>query len=136
MRWRPHSSKACAIAHSCLGAVLLCNVNIATAQNIPPNAITVSDMLSHCEESLSGEQHAIHGYCMGNIMGIGAMMTINCVQSIDGLPRHLKMSSLPATNAGVQAFVNWARNNPAQWGDLFIVGIMRALSETWPCETP
>ena len=40
----------------------------------------------------------------------------------------------PSYGAMVQAFVNWAEQNPRDWETNRIVGVMTALRANWPCK--
>jgi hypothetical protein len=35
--------------------------------------------------------------------------------------------------AAVQAFLNWAKDNPAKWGSVPEIGVITAIQETFPC---
>lgn len=100
-------------------------------------ALTVEEMLPHCETALGeGRKHVMNGWCMGTIEGLGVVMTVNCAEGgVRGdLPYSLSMQDFPSVEAGAQAFVNWARNNPARWRERFSWGAAMALSENWPCQ--
>ena len=110
---------------------------LSFASTAHAQALTVEEMLPHCETALGeGRKHVMNGWCMGTIEGLGVIMTINCAEGgVKGnLPYSLSMQSFPSVTAGAQAFVNWARSNPTRWGERFSFGAAMALSETWPCE--
>ena len=102
------------------------------------SSFTVRDMLPWCEGYLvDGPKDVMAAYCLGAVTGIHAVMQINCEISRN-LPA--PRPPLPAADgagiaeARLQAFVNWARNNPTEWETDFRVGVMKATSETWPCQ--
>jgi hypothetical protein len=104
----------------------------ATSSFAQDPAQDVQTMLNDCESDKA------FGYaaCLGTVRGTSAVMQLNCSLYRDGAGTvtALAADSSEATyGAMVQAFINWARANPAKWGTRGEVGIITALRETFPC---
>lgn len=77
------------------------------------------------------------GYCTGYVAGIAAMMTGNCSAmraGYGGAPGFAAAVESHTYGAMVQAFRNWARDNPQDWGLPAVNGIIKAMVATFPCD--
>ncbi|WP_367834143.1 Rap1a/Tai family immunity protein [Wenxinia marina] len=70
-------------------------------------------------------------FCLGVIFGLMQMSDMNCYAGLTG--RVPTAGTPPSNQAAAQAFVNWARANPSSWGQDYVVGMLLALSATFPC---
>ena len=103
---------------------------------------TVGEMLQPCEAALERtltgdpdlDHYAIH--CDSVAYGIALVMEHNCAYagSISPSAPGLMSGSVPSSTAAVQAWVNWARANPARWGDDFGPSLLPVMDEAFPCE--
>lgn len=102
---------------------------------------TVQDLLRDCEgaQTLSAgkvpRQDAWPMYCVGLIEAMAAMLTMNCEYRKEGvlIPSTNSMDGSHPNAAMIQAVINWARANPHEWRTPAVVGINRALAESFPC---
>lgn len=118
---------------------LCTNAHSQTEQDIT----SIQYLRDSCKDIASGT----HLYCIGYIKGVGQMMAMNALMgrfsSKDGptAKNYFKRAGLCAANidvvpspgAMIQAFLNWSEGHPDRWGDNSQVGVMTALSATWPC---
>ncbi len=94
----------------------------------------IGKLASDCE-SQSFEQF----YCFGRLSGIFDMMDLNAKKLISTSDRRTKILSVCNVNGGQsnaalrQIFLNWAKAHPERWSEPDQVGVVTALSETWPC---
>ncbi|MES2550064.1 MAG: Rap1a/Tai family immunity protein [Pseudomonadota bacterium] len=92
----------------------------------------VQKLLNDCE---SDEAFA-YGACLGMARGTAAVMQFNCSLYQDGtstITFFAADSSNATYGAMIQAFINWARANPSEWGTRGELGMITALRETFPC---
>ncbi len=88
-------------------------------------AATVQELLRECTEDKEEELH-----CIGYVAGIGEVMQHMGASIGFGI-----CSTGPITHGAMQqAFENWAKKHPENWGDPAGEGVMLALRETWPCK--
>lgn len=105
----------------------------------PPS---VEEMVRPCEAALSGEttgdpeMDEFAAYCFGVAHGVSVVMIHNCSYAgSSSLPAQgLASAMAPSSTAAVQAWVNWARANPAKWGDDFSWSFLPVMEEAFPCE--
>lgn len=123
-------------------AILLSSCPNAHSQT-EQNVATVQYLRNLCKDIASGT----HFYCIGYITGVGQMMAMNALMgrfsSKDGptAKNYFKRVGLcvantdivPSPGAMIQAFLNWSEMHPDHWGDNSEVGVVNALSATWPC---
>lgn len=102
---------------------------------------TVQEMLPGCsagagmDNSVNDKTYNDAQYCLGVMLGTMQLMSFNCSANEAGFstPPLLQAEMPPNTGAAAQAFVNWARENPQAWGDLFISGAILAIRDAFPC---
>lgn len=109
----------------------------ATAQSI-------GDMLPSCEAALALADRTNRSnvdedsvFCLGIAEGVMTTMWFNCEHLRSGLfsPSPILSASFPPSRyAAVQAFVNWARENPHEWGYSAAAGMANALALGFPCD--
>jgi hypothetical protein len=88
-------------------------------------AATVQELLRECTEGKELELH-----CIGYVGGIGEVMQLMGASIGFGI-----CSTGTITHGAIQqAFENWAKKHPENWGDRAPLGVMLALRETWPCK--
>jgi hypothetical protein len=84
--------------------------------------------------------HGRYAVCVGYISGIGDIMQTNGVMhpgaAVDPAPLDERLCGRPSYGAQVQAFMNWAEKHPQQWQAPRQLGVLSALSGTWPCPGP
>jgi hypothetical protein len=100
---------------------------------------TVEQGIKYCEanfiEQPTLQQVALANFCLGMTDGVARIMTLNCFSVKDGAKpeAYLSADPPPSTRAAVQAFLNWAKENPQEWGEEFNVGLMQSMYLTFPC---
>lgn len=96
--------------------------------------ITVKQLYDYC---LTNEGEFGWAYCFGVVNGVSKSMELS------GLNPSIKKANIKLTicydtavrlEAEVQAFKNWALQNPKLWYLTDAYGVMLALNQTWPCE--
>jgi hypothetical protein len=100
----------------------------AAAEGTPRN--DVQELYGYCKET-GGSQRLT--YCLGYIAGIGQLMRQmghNQEMHQYGLCSDQGIS----TGAMVQAFRNWAEQNPRSWNVDAVLGVGAALATAWPCK--
>ena len=48
--------------------------------------------------------------------------------------KHAFACNIPSYGAATQAFMNWAERNPQSWGLPPALGVMIAITQSWPCK--
>ena len=94
---------------------------------------TVQTLLENCESNEAIE----NALCAGLISGVGSVLDFNCGYSAEGynMPETLMADVDRVTNGAlIQAFKNWARDNPENWGDTDLHGMVFAISSKFPCK--
>jgi hypothetical protein len=83
----------------------------------------------------SPENSPPYGLCLGFISGVGDAMQLIGV-GVEREPETMPFAicEKPSYGAMVQAFINWAEQNPGKWESNRIVGAMTALRANWPCK--
>ena len=92
---------------------------------------TVQALYQFCK---SPDDRSRYGLCLGFITGVGDTMQLIGVgveQQPDNAP--FGICGKPSYGAMVQAFVNWAEQNPGESESNRIVGVISALRANWPC---
>ncbi len=94
---------------------------------------TVQTLLENCESNEAIE----NALCAGLISGVGSVLDFNCGYSAEGynIPDYLMADIDGVTNGAlIQAFKNWARDNPQTWKYSEIAGVVFAINSTFPCK--
>ena len=97
---------------------------------------TVQSMIEFCELALEDDTPSIRAaLCVGTAGGVFSVMNTNCELTRQGydVPEFLTAEGMPTRLAGAQAFVNYARDNPDIWGMSFYLGMIEAISDSFPC---
>lgn len=84
-------------------------------------------------ERLSDAELAAAGECGAFMRGVGTVLVYGCTSKEEGYFPLYVADAPPSTGAAVQAYINWARANPALWGESAVDGIILALMEAFPC---
>lgn len=102
------------------------HVDAVSAQKIQ----TVQELLDDCESPGLAEM-----FCLGVVAGASAVLGANCAAAVadGGATNHFRAEHVGTFGAGQQAFINWARANPARWGQPGVFGMILALEQTFPC---
>ncbi len=88
-------------------------------------------MLAMCKST--GDAYS---YCLGYVSGTAAVMEqvgLGATGNFRGAMGMCVSMPYPTGNAEVAAFIRWAEANTQLWDKPSAVGIMVALSATWPC---
>jgi hypothetical protein len=95
---------------------------------------TVQGLYQFCKV---GEDSPRYGLCIGYVAGVGDAMQIIGL-GVEQKPelRTFAICDKPSYGTMVQAFVNWAEQNPSSSESNRIVGVMKALRANWPCRAP
>jgi hypothetical protein len=121
----------------CAGLVLAGGMISAGGAMADDNVLTVQKLLDDCNAPLGSTSNM---YCLGFFGGAGEIMAFSkfgvgygskpegkkflqdlaiCGDSTYGAERH--------------AFKNWAQAHPEQWTQPASIGVVVALTQTWPC---
>jgi Mn2+/Fe2+ NRAMP family transporter len=124
-----------------IGAVSTCFILFttpATANNEPPN--TVGELYSACEPIAGRQSFTLSdmalfnaGYCMGVIHTKASEMGLNCIFQEESHPLRARTGGV-STAALIQAFVNYARDNPQEWEGYMFGGVAAAFKKYFPCD--
>lgn len=113
---------------------------LATVAALSPTRVAAEEDFKNTEHLLKWckqpETSANHAFCVGFVSGIAEMMKLVALTAHGHFRMNYGMCVSdpdPGGNAEVQAFINWTEKNPKNWGMLNEVGVILALSETWPC---
>jgi hypothetical protein len=136
--------------------VMLSIALITLSTEASAQVLTVGDAVRACQgfgdlEGFSGDTHDAFdlGMCRGVAEGVRWLMRSNCglyrakqpvIESGQlgfGTPTISFADRADAPHdvgAALQAFRNWAEENPQDWGESFVWGMIQGLSEGMPCE--
>jgi len=94
---------------------------------------TVQALYQSCK---SPEDLPPHALCLGFIAGVGDAMQLIGV-GVEQKPdtRPFAICGKPSYGAMVQAFIDWAEQNPRERESNRILGVMMALRANWPCKS-
>jgi hypothetical protein len=103
--------------------------------------ITVQDALPGCQQALQLEENAPYPVlldvveCASTAASLSTVMHLNCVYRTEGYVTHPNLSAgnPPSSLAAIQAFVNWAQDNPAAWDMDFRHAMIFVISGEFPC---
>lgn len=108
------------------------------------NKYNVQSLLKDCGSALTTSRVFCLGYVRGvadHMFSIGETMadqySRGALEKFDDrvLVTFFAACGSPASvGAMEQAFVNWAREHPKNWGMPLLDGVMMAIRETWPCD--
>lgn len=137
--------------HVLLSIVLAASPAASIAQ-----VLTVGDAVRACQgfgdlEGFSGDTRDAFdlGMCRGVAEGVRWLMRSNCgvwqagqsfielglLEDGDHAINYVDRADAPHdAGAALQAFRNWAEENPQHWGESFVWGMIQGLSEGMPCE--
>jgi hypothetical protein len=97
--------------------------------------LNIQGLLADCRAEQGSADFA---FCLGYVGGFSDLMVVNAIMATKaGVPK--PPVSMCVTNPGptygarIQAFVNWARQNPKTWSEQNFVGVAGAMAATWPC---
>lgn len=99
---------------------------------VSASATTVRDLLGYCEGGDSGAK----GVCVGMVMGVSSVMVANCGSHRNGNGNLSSSAADPkgtSYEAMIQAFQNWARDNPQEWDKPAFFGVVVTLRGLFPC---
>lgn len=117
----------------CLGLLLVASTAAGAIPALADTEDNVQRGLNDCRAVLIEEGYDA-GRCIGMAAGIGMVLAMNCFSRDDGYMPQFAAEPYPSNGAAIQAFINWAEKNPQHWGKRFSIGMMIALSETYPCK--
>lgn len=115
----------------CLGVFL--TISVSSTSSFGQVEMTVQNTLSACDAPIGSSDHM---YCLGLVSGTLAMMSATCRfirEGFGGNPIIASDGSEVTVGAALQAFKNWARDNPQEWSKRDNAGIVIALRTTFPC---
>ena len=120
-----------------VAASLVFDTQPISAQEGIERTDTAEHMLSICDLSLPDTIAEVSEVvCISRLWGVGQVMIFNCQSEEAGyrVPEDLKMSGNISHGAARQAFINYMRDNPQDWGLHWAQVASFALSQTFPCE--
>lgn len=106
------------------------------AQDVPEE-YNAETMLSFCEGTYEEENADLQSLvCTFRIQGVLSIMGENCASKQVGYdPVPTLMASPPSSNrAARQAFINYMKDNPSDWGLTWYFVLAKAMSEEFPCD--
>ena len=118
--------------------ILLFGATPAVANLNPPS--TTGELYAAClplegkqNFNLSGAELFNAGYCLGAIHARAHELLMRCMFEPDAMPMLRSRAADQPVPAQVQAFINYARNNPQEWGDPLLAGLAKAFFKYFPC---
>ena len=99
----------------------------ASAQSVGTAKSDVQELLGWCTQNQSD---ALHVNCVQYIAGVSDALWLN--EKLSANKAILCPGGDAPYDARVQAFINWAANNPKRWNASRQVGVTAAIMETWP----
>ena len=119
--------------------ILMLNATPAVANLDPPS--TTGELYAAClplegkqNFNLSGAELFNAGYCLGAIHARAHELLMRCMFEPDAMPMLRSRAADQPVPAQVQAFINYARNNPQEWRDPSLGGLAKAFSKYFPCD--
>lgn len=113
----------------------------ASAALATPDFKTVGGMRDNCRlvmekwEELDQQEMIQATACSSYVGGMVDVLTTNCRSDFsEAIPEILKVDYGHTGKAYVQAFLNWADENPDRWSDKKYVGLLEAISSGFPCK--
>jgi Rap1a immunity proteins len=109
-----------------IGAALALSLSPALA-----NDTNVQSLYDACRKGEGTQEFAL---CVGYVSGIGDMLQVlgsATKEHPDFQP--FAICGDASYGAMTQAFINWVQNNPREWTESRLLGVVRALRENWPC---
>lgn len=121
-----------------IGALLCSPAPVAGQNESGTRPTNVQRLLDDCEQYTEERGGGGGFYCLGMVAGAIEVLRLNCESAKEGLnpAPGLRSGPVPSIGAGAQAFVNWARAHPENWGTYEVWGMMMALTEAFPCPLP
>ncbi len=97
--------------------------------------LNVQEFLTFCNAAPGSSKRA---YCAGYVTGVFELMAMNGLNrshndELTTLVRSICFTGTEDTKI-IDVFKNWAKAHNEKRNELAPVGIMEALSETWPCK--
>jgi Rap1a immunity proteins len=113
-----------------VGAMLLIFSLVPTNAENPTH--DVQELYTFCRASMSSAEY---GICLGYVSGVVDMLQLLHIhkQSHPEDTNPFEICESPSYGAVVQAYMNWAQNNPKEWSHHRVVGLLAAIVENWPC---
>jgi choline-glycine betaine transporter len=120
----------------CFGLFFV-QASTATAQD----ENTVRELLRDCEMALRLEADGIStvdeavsvARCVATVRGITTVLSYSCWSISEGFSPMFAAEAPPSVEASIQAFVNYARANPASWVESSFDGVITSTMTTFPC---
>ena len=93
----------------------------------------VQDYVSACQryEHPTNEDLMNFSYCGGTVQGV--IVTISAIKDL-GFAKGPCVPTNTTRGQIIQAFLNWAKDDPKRWQLSGAHGIFIAILETWPCK--
>ena len=118
--------------------IFLFGATPAVANLNPPS--TTGELYAACltlegkqNANLSGSELFNAGFCLGAIEARSMELRMRCMFEPDAMPMLRSRAADQPVPAQVQAFINYARNNPQEWGDPLLGGLAKAFFKYFPC---
>ncbi len=98
---------------------------------------TTGDVVAICSTADNDPQHAdAASFCNGFVIGTVSTQIGNDRVRRHGLPLFCLPEREPDVTKGVAEFLAWAKAHPERSGDSAVDGVLRFVSETYPCAAP
>ena len=98
-------------------ALIAC-ANVGIGREMPDDATRAEDLLA--------------GMCIGVAWGVNTALQGNCWSKSQGANPSLAASPI-SVGATIQAFRNWAEQNPSSWDDDFAIVLVVLTAREFPC---
>lgn len=118
----------------------------AVAESNEPAPFTVQALYTDCKQPISTYEFSV---CRSYIAGVedtksfidfasnlptpGTKTDKELKDIVEALAKKYRSCSPASYGAAVQAFTNWAEQNPSHWGETAVQGVFAALKANWPC---
>jgi hypothetical protein len=98
---------------------------------------TTSDLVAVCSTAATDPDHAdAASFCNGFVIGTVSTQIANDQVRRHGLPLFCLPEPGPTADTGTAEFVAWAKAHPDRMGDPAVDGLLRFVTETYPCAAP
>jgi hypothetical protein len=120
-----------------ISCVLLASFIMANISRADDPKFNVQELYTQCKAPVGTPESLM---CLGFISGVADLMQLNGVSRKNfssvqwSAISNEAICGAPTTGAEIQAFINWAEKHPEQWGTFRLIGAIKALRESWPCQ--
>jgi hypothetical protein len=117
-----------------LGAIVTVAIwAVSPASADDPHVPNVQELYNNCKITARSDERI---FCTGYISAVAEQLRFSAGYKTlhPDVPWPFVMCDPPTSAVMVQAFVNWAEQNPQEWTTPRVIGVMIALAKNWPCK--